>query len=698
MDPTRTATRALPAALGLALIPLGVLAGCRSTDELSGVKTQLFDSPDTYELEFAGVRSLSTGLLQRAAAADLEDFEAGGFRAAPIDDAAYAIENFYRGRGFPFAEVDYELDALPGQRPLVRFEVVEGPRCIVGSVSTRGQQAFTSDELADLLGGPTTQVFGLGRVYYVKTEAEAARAAMEDLYSQSGYLDVRVLGPEVTFDSARERADLVYEVIEGPRYLLRVVAVEPLADHETATVEEHLQTFVGRAYFPRIVQELRSAAAERFAERGYPDAQASAVETVDPQVGDVEVELALEPGPQVSILEIVVEGNEATRESFILSVLGMEAGELYRRSAERRAFRRLYATGLFKSISIDLLGDGAQRRLRVRVEEAETLSLSTEVGYGSFERARVLIALTQANLFGTGRSLQFEGKLAERARGANLVFTDPYTLDEDNVLGMTVFVEEREQVSFDSLEFGSGVSLTRHLTDNYRNVYGYEYRVSESSNVGVSIPSLDPELQEDAYISALYLTNVYDSRESFFLPRDGTWLRVRTEFAPEALGSDLNFVRLDGRVVRYHPFDDQNLLAWTVRGGVIFPMGGTSVIPLQERFYNGGQNTVRSFREDELGPTDANDTPVGGEAYSVFSLEYRRGLFGSLSAALFVDAGNVAFEHQDALRFADLRYGVGPGLRWMLPVGPLRLDWGINPNPRPNEADWALQFSLGVAF
>lgn len=687
------------------LLPLLVLAfalgaGCRSSDELSGVKTRLLDRPESYALEFSGVRSLSSGLLQQAAAADLEDFESSGFRAAPIDDAAYAIEGFYRARGFPFARVEYELARPAGGAPRVHFRVEEGARYVVADVRILGRVAFEEEQLAQLLEGPRTRMFGLGALYFVQAEAEAARSEMEALYLESGYLDVEVSGPEVIYDEERLLASLIYRVAEGPRFTVLDVTLDAALDLDLdlAEVRERLAAFVGQPWFPRRGYEMRASATGVLTERGYPDAQATAESSIDRESGEVRVTLRLEPGTRVHLAEVLIEGNELTRAEFIARRLGMGAGDLYRRSAERNAFRALYATGLFDSVAIELEGSGAERRLRVHVEETETRSFSAEVGYGSFERARVLLGVTEANLFGTGRSLRLEGKLAERARGATLVYTDPYTLDEDNVLGATIFAEERKQVSFDSREIGTGVSLTSHLTKAYRNVYGYEYRLSEASNVSVSVPGLDQEFQEDVYVSAVYLTNVYDTRESFFLPRDGTWFRLRTELAPEALGSELNFVRLDGRVVRYHALDEENLLAWTVRGGVIVPIGVTAEIPLQERFYNGGQNTVRSFREDELGPTDANGTEIGGEAYSVFSLEYRRDLFSGLSAALFVDGGNVSFGYQDALEFKDLRYGVGPGLRWLLPVGPLRLDWGINPNPRAGEADWALQFSLGVAF
>jgi len=685
------------AALALALA-LALVAGCRSSDEFKGLKTQLLDSPEEYALEFRGVRSFNPGLLQRAAQNDLDDFVADDFSPAAVDDAAYAVRSFYLDRGFPFAEVGFELEAAPGQKPRVRFLVEEGARYRVGDVHFTGNASAEAGDLRGLLGGPTTRILGLGDLYFVQAEAEAARRAIEDLYYQRGHIEVRVEGPEIRFDEEGRRAHLSYAVREGPRYRITSLELDEAQARQWPAIDERLAAFVGRAYFPRISYEVRATAADVLANLGHPDAQATSEEEVDRETGEVRLRVAVQPGPEVRVGAVRIEGNTRTREAFILDRLDLEPGELYNRRLERRAFRELYSTGLFDSVTIRLEGQGSERELVVAVEEGETLSVWGEAGYGSWERARVLAGVTEQNLLGTGRTLRLEGKLAERARGAELFLEDPYTIDPDNVLGLTAFVEEREQVSFDSLGVGAGLNLTRHLTDSYRNVYGYEYRISRSSNVEVVLPGRSSEIQEDVNISALYLTNVYDSRDSFLVPRAGSWFRLRSEIANEALGSELSFAKLDGRVVNYQPLDEASLVAWTIRLGVIAPLGPTEVIPLQERFFNGGQNTVRSFREDQLGPTDVNGNQVGGEAYSVFSVEYRRDLPGSFAVALFVDAGNVSLDASDALEFADLRYGVGPGLRWLLPIGPVRLDWGVNPNPRQDEETWVLQFSLGIAF
>jgi outer membrane protein insertion porin family len=682
----------------LLLAGLLCLMGCRSTDEFKGLKTQLMKTPKNYRLVFEGVSSFSRGLLQIAAKEDLSDFEAAGFQISFIDDAAYSIENFYRGRGFPFTEVAYELSTTAGELPLVSFRINEGPRCTVADVRLTGNERISNRDLRSLLGGPTTRLFGLGELYYVADEASSARSSMERLYYQRGYIKVQIDGPEVSFSESRREAFLEYHITEGPRFAIEAVDLVSQTGHEDTAMVERLASFVGRPYFPRLNYEVCAAAASILIDQGYADAYATAKDGVDDQTGEVRMEISLHPGEQVRLAEIIIEGNEKTRDSFILDVMDIEIGALVRRADERRAFRDLYASGLFDSVSIDLEGSGPERTLRVRVEEAETLSFMVEGGYGSFERMRLLVGVTEHDLFGTGRSLTFRGKLAVKARGVSLFYKDPYTINKENVLGMNTFFEKRQLVSFDQTEYGAGFNLTRLLTESYRNIYGYEYRISEASSVQIDIPDEDPLNQSDVGISTVYLTNVYDSRDSSFLPTKGTWFRLRNEIAPAALASELTFFKLDGRIVYYQPLDEDNYLAGTIRGGVIAPMGDTSGIPIQERFFNGGQNTVRSFRDDELGPKDSNNVPIGGEAYSVFSIEYRRQLPGSFSAAVFVDAGNVSLDYEDALRFDDMRYGVGPGLRWLLPIGPLRLDWGINPSPRPNEEDWVLQFSLGIAF
>jgi len=122
-----------------------------------------------------------------------------------------------------------------------------------------------------------------------------------------------------------------------------------------------------------------------------------------------------------------------------------------------------------------------------------------------------------------------------------------------------------------------------------------------------------------------------------------------------------------------------------------------TAIPIDERFFNGGATTVRSFGERDLGPHDRKGNPIGGEFLTVFNIEYTFPIFGELQGALFTDAGNLLPTSEEP-GLDDMRYAVGAGLRYKLPIGPVRLDYGVNPDPHEDEDFGAFHFSFGFAF
>ena len=129
----------------------------------------------------------------------------------------------------------------------------------------------------------------------------------------------------------------------------------------------------------------------------------------------------------------------------------------------------------------------------------------------------------------------------------------------------------------------------------------------------------------------------------------------------------------------------------------LWPGKSSVEVPIQERFFNGGENTVRSFRQDQLGPMDLAGNPIGGQYRNLFSAELRIPIFRLLEGALFADAGNVGVFVEDySLR--DLSYALGAGVRVPLPIGPLRLDAGWNPDPEPDDRHWSVHFSIGYPF
>ena len=196
------------------------------------------------------------------------------------------------------------------------------------------------------------------------------------------------------------------------------------------------------------------------------------------------------------------------------------------------------------------------------------------------------------------------------------------------------------------------------------------------------------------------------------------------DVASSALGSDIEFIRGTMRVGYYLPFGPkpltpgvvedqpagtpfqrwfrQSSIAFGARAGIIHSLTDSgsdeaTAIPIDERFFNGGATTVRSFGERDLGPHDNHGHPVGGEFFTVFNVEYTFPIFGELQGAVFTDAGNLLPTSED-IGLNDMRYAIGAGLRYKLPVGPIRLDYGVNPDPHEFEDFGAFHFSFGFAF
>ncbi|MCB1054165.1 MAG: BamA/TamA family outer membrane protein, partial [Acidobacteria bacterium] len=187
-------------------------------------------------------------------------------------------------------------------------------------------------------------------------------------------------------------------------------------------------------------------------------------------------------------------------------------------------------------------------------------------------------------------------------------------------------------------------------------------------------------------------------RDNLFVPTAGGVAEASVEYAAAPIGSQLEFVR--GRVTLeiFHQLRRGLVVGAAWRTGLIAPIRGDDSIPLQERFFNGGENSVRAFHQDELGPLDDSRQPIGGESFSTLSVELRQHLFDGLQGAIFVDSGNVGLDASDYKPFSDLRTGYGVGLRYLLPVGPLRLDGAWKTDRQPGEDAFVLHFSVGMAF
>ena len=457
----------------------------------------------------------------------------------------------------------------------------------------------------------------------------------------------------------------------------------------------------GRAFHPRLPFEVRGSLRERLLSAGFADADVVVQRTIEPDRARVDLAITLEPGPRTTVGEIRVTGRERTRSSFVASRITLEEGERWTVEKERASLNRLYATGLFRRVSLELdpAAEGEARRdLLVDLEELPSREVWVEPGYGSYEQARLRVGARERNLFGTGRQLSAEGTVAVKATRARIGLADPWFLRTELVGDLRYTFQERENPSFTERENGIGAFVTHNWSGRSSTTFGYQYRRSDITDFE-EINGEVAEALQDVDLSSLRLSQRFDSRLPFFLPSSGQFAEAALEWGDSSLGSELDFLRATLTLSAYATLRESTVLASSLRIGAIQPLGGDDVIPVQERFFGGGENSVRSYREDELGPKDADGDPVGGEAMKTLSIELRQRLPApEYELAAFYDVGNVTAEASDWASGDDLGSALGVGLRYLLPVGPLRLDVAWNPSAEEDEDEVVLHFALGIAF
>ncbi|MDP9291723.1 MAG: outer membrane protein assembly factor, partial [Verrucomicrobiota bacterium] len=255
-----------------------------------------------------------------------------------------------------------------------------------------------------------------------------------------------------------------------------------------------------------------------------------------------------------------------------------------------------------------------------------------------------------------------------------------------------LYIVSEDFDGYSKLETGLRAELLRKITKKFE-IGAFAW----AREVEVNPTGIDPlELGPTSYlVNSVGLTQTLDLRDTAVNTSRGLVFNASEDVASSAIGSSINFMRATFRISYYVPIK-KTLLAFGARAGIIKPFGDTDQIPIDERFFNGGSRSVRSFSERELGPRDINKFPVGGETFSTFNIEYTIPVVGDLAVAVFTDAGSIGRTVGDGV--GEMRYGVGAGLRYKLPVGPLRLDYGINPSPKGDEASGAFHFSFGFAF
>ena len=674
-------------------------------------KQQEKEAQQTSVIEFRGQRAFDEKTLRSQLKEQITTIDTYGLTAARGDDAAFFLELFYRKHGYAKVSVRY---TIAGDH--LRLDINEGPLVTLGLVNFVGNQHQPANILFEYAVGPTRERYSSmqQKLPFVAADVEEGADLVHRHYIANGYLDAKVDPPIYHYAEDGSRVDATIPITEGCQYSFGTINFSGQTIYGSEALHGQLVDLVEQPYTDGRVSDIPRRLQTYYRARGYYEVKVDA--TGNPEAatsGRVPVFVSVTPGPLYHFDGVTVTGLERLRPSYVTRRFSKFSGKTYSPDLVDEKFRELMKSGLFTVLQIKPTPIGGNAlRLDISAEEAKSKEFGLALGYGSYTGGIVGASYRDRDLFGYGRPLSTLAEWSGRGYKAEILWEDPYFFDSDFGFKAKLAALTFDFDGYSKFESGLRLDLTRKITKQYEMGLVFSAR-----HVDVTSADIRPALLGDTsyFVSSIGFVQTLDLRDSKVNPSRGFVFDSTVDFATSALGSNVNFVRSTGRVSYYIPFghepkpgfpDKRTMLALGARAGIIHSLesGGSSPaeIPIDERFFNGGSTTVRSFAERDLGPHD-HGNPIGGEFFSVFNVEYTFPIYGELLGAVFFDAGNLLPNSTDPFQSVtagldDMRYAVGVGLRYKLPIGPVRLDYGYNPDKRPDEDVGAFHFSFGFAF
>jgi outer membrane protein insertion porin family/translocation and assembly module TamA len=532
-----------------------------------------------------------------------------------------------------------------------------------------------------------------------------------DLYRQRGYYSTRVR-TRVDWNAARDRARVRIEIEEGLPVLVQTRTIEIVPRPDGLSPEQITALSAGLAGGPGEVFDLRDylkakeQLVRRLADAGYLTAAVRGGADVDVERQTSSIAWTVDPGPLVLLGEVGIHGLEHVDPELLQDEVGGARGSPLPLRWLEDTQRKLAGLGWFHSVTVRPLPTAAAALgprvqtwpVLVEVDERPPRTIQAALGYSTEEQVRARVGWEHRQLLGGGRTLRLGARasgLETRAEGAIgwPKFFSPHTTAE---LRLDAARETLE--AYDAQTFGFKFEVRHDFAPRAQLRFGHRFEHSRTSDVSRAAESILDDPRQSALVSLSHLELERADIDDPLDPARGTLGRVGFQLASALLGSSVDYLGGDLELRYYRPWRSA-VFATRLRMASLLPFRTTQPedVPLTERLFAGGSETVRGYELQRLGPLDADDEPVGGTSLLVANLELRVPIRGKLSGVAFVDGGLVEL---DPLHFplGSMRYSSGVGLRFDTPVGPLRLDVGFLLNRPDDEDRMRVHLSVGQAF
>ncbi|MDR3243744.1 MAG: outer membrane protein assembly factor BamA [Elusimicrobiota bacterium] len=666
----------------------------------------VIEKPYIDKIEFKGNKQVSRGKLRKASVLKIKEY----YDPAKLEETKIKIAELYSDEGYTDAAIEvYPTTDEKTNKMTINFLITENKKITIGDIKFDALSAYRPRRIIKLMKNTR-----LNKPFKVEG-FRADQKAIENFYQNSGYMDFAITGSSITYNEDRTKMTITLEISEGVKYIVGSVGAD---GYEALKIKEIVKNFklkTGDVYNKERIGETLQGIYDSYSDIGYLQSAINPEFEKNAQEGLVNIIFSIRENARVYVGNIYVDGLLSTKDKVIRREVLLKSGDPLSVGKVRRSIQRIYNLGFIDGVEPKLLPTNAPNIMDVgfNVTEGRPGMVSAGAGYSSVDSFMVSLQFQYLNLFGLGQRINALTELGESRQNYQIDWTEPWIFDKNMSLTLSAYKVDRIRdyygysSVYDEHRMGGSVRVGPRISDYLSLSVGYSFEnvrlaLRDGANQNaVNQFNSATDISRDN-ISSLLTSIAYDTRDYVFDATTGHRQYLSLQFASDYLGGDVNFVKTRFRSSWFFPTFWKFVLSFNFNIAQVEGYSGQSV-PINEYFYIGGVDTVRGYKYNTIGET------AGARYMGVLNVEYKFPIYAEknktiLQGAFFYDIGG-SWRTLDAIDMnlgvgaANLRSGVGFGIRFATPMFPLRLDWGYGLNHEPTtERKYEFYFTIGNMF
>jgi len=666
------------------------------------------EKPVIHKINFVGNKGLSKGTLADEVTLKVAD----PYDRFKLEEDRKKLVDKYREKGFLDASVETEVSIDTGtQKVEVTFKCVEEAKSRIELVEIAGVKSFKPRKLLGLMTNKYHKVF-------VEKDLAEDLKKIEAQYKNNGFLDVKLSTPVVSLSPDKTRIHIGFGVEEGRAYKFGDTTFTGYLVFKSSELYHAVDYKKGKIFNEQKYEDTIRAVQELYADVGRLHARVTPVKTLNPRTDLMDVRLEIIEGPISYVDHIDVEGNKATKTYVLRRECSIKSGERFSAARVRRCREKMMNLGFLDEVQPDLQPsptDPDKVDLTYDVTEGKPGTLTAGAAYSSVDGLIGTLSVQHMNLFGEAQRVNLQWSFGKRVQDYSVTWSEPWIGDHHTSLSISLF-DTKRVTPFDGdlsayvlRRTGTTVGIgPRFEDDRYQLNLNYTLQQIRIEDVD-STQNFDGELTPGTSIQSMIGAEIArDTRDSIIDPTRGTRNGVGAQLSGGPLFGDINYIKPSfsnqAHFKMFEAVDDWPfVMSIYNRGGYVTQYGASPSVPVQDRFFVGGQDSLRGYS-----PTGEAGAPDGGIIYDVANLEFgfplaREHHKSIVKLVVFADAGGSWDQvRQITNRFGgdttDLKSDVGLGIRFVTPAFPIRLDYGYGLNHQPGQKAYQINFGLGPLF